>query len=174
MSFDLVEALEILERTPSVLNSLLQGLSDTWLNGDEGEETFSPLDVIGHLIEGERSLWVARIKRILEEGKEIPFDSFDELSFREEMEGKRSGQLLQEFHQLRIDNLRYVFDLKLDEEQLDRTGTHPDLGTVTLRQLISTWAVHDISHIAQICRVMAKQYSEDVGPWSEYLTILKR
>jgi hypothetical protein len=174
MSFDLVEALEILERTPSVLNSLLQGLSDTWLEGDEGEGTFSPMDVIGHLIHGEKTDWVERIKRILGEEEGRTFEPYDHEGFHEEREGKHSGQLLQEFHRIRIQNLRYVFDLKLDEEELDRTGTHPEFGTVTLRQLIATWAVHDISHIAQICRAMAKQYGEDVGPWSKYLNILKR
>jgi len=174
MSFDLVEALEILERTPSVLNSLLQGLSDTWLAGNEGEGTFSPMEVIGHLIHGEKTDWVERIRIILDEGEERTFDPYDHDGFREEVKGKHSGQLLQKFHRLRVENLRYVFDLKLDEEKLSRTGTHPELGTVTLGQLIATWAVHDISHIAQICRAMARQYGDDVGPWRKYMNILNR
>ena len=173
MSFDLAEALEVLERTPSVLNALLQGLSGDWLESREGEGTFSPVEVLGHLILGEKTDWVPRLRIIMEQGEDTPFEPFDPHGFAAEMEGKSSGTLLQEFQQLRFKNLRYVIGLKLSEEDLDRTGTHPELGAVTLRHLLSMWVVHDLGHLVQIARTMAKRYGDDVGPWRTYTRVLE-
>jgi hypothetical protein len=172
MRFEIREAFEILERTPGVLASLLQGLANRWLTSNEGADTFSPMDVLGHLIQGEKTDWVERIKIILEHGESKAFEPFNRFGFLAEIERKTSGVLLQEFHALRLKNLRFVHDLKLDESKLSLTGTHPELGTVTLQQLISTWAVHDLSHIGQIVRVMAHQYAAETGPWKKYLRIL--
>jgi len=173
MQFDLAEAIEALERTPSVLNALLQGLSRGWLESREGEGSFSPMDVLGHLILGEKTDWVPRLRIIMEQGEETPFEPFDPHGFTAEMEGKSSGQLLQQFQQLRIENLRYLMGLKLSEEDLDRTGTHPELGTVTLRQLLATWVVHDLGHLAQITRTLAKRYRDDIGPWRAYSRVVE-
>jgi hypothetical protein len=173
MAFDLSEAIEILERTPSVLNSLLQGLSEEWLDSREEEDAFSPKDVLGHLILGEKTDWVPRMRIILEKGEGTPFEPFDPHGFAAEMEGKSSGALLLEFQQLRVENLRYLIGLKLSKEDLDRTGTHPELGAVTLRQLLAMWAVHDLGHLVQISRTMAKRYREDVGPWRTYTRVLE-
>ena len=172
MKFELREAFEILERTPGVLASLLQGLATSWVANNEGPDTFSPIDVLGHLMHGEKTDWVERIKIIMEHGESKPFEPFDRFGHQAEIEGKPSGVLLQGFHALRVKNLRYVHDLKLDEAKLALTGTHPELGTVTVQQLMSTWAVHDLSHIGQIVRVMARQYAAETGPWKEYLPIL--
>jgi hypothetical protein len=172
MEFEIREAFEILERTPGVLASLLQGLATSWVTSNEGPDTFSPMDVLGHLIHGEKTDWVERIKLILEHGESKAFQPFDQSGHLAEIEGTPSGVLLQEFHALRMKNLRYVHDLKLDDDMLALTGTHPELGTVTMQQLISTWAVHDLSHIGQIVRVMAHQYAAETGPWKKYLRIL--
>lgn len=175
MEFDLAQAIEILERTPSTLRSLLDGLSEPWLVNNEGPGTFNARDVLGHLIHGEEADWVPRIKIIIFEGGESqPFTPFDRFAFRPWIGDKSLGELLETFERLRRDNLRIVRDLDLGPDQLALTGTHPELGRVTLQQLIATWAVHDLNHIAQIVRVMAKQYRERVGPWREYLPLLRR
>ena len=175
MEFDLAHAIEILERTPGTLRSLLDGLSEPWLVNNEGPDTFSPRDVLGHLIYGEEVDWVPRINIIIFEGGESrPFTPFDRFAFRGWIEEKSLGELLETFERLRRENLRVVRDLDLGPDQLALTGTHPELGRVTLQQLIATWAVHDLNHIAQIVRVMAKQYRERVGPWREYSPLLRR
>jgi hypothetical protein len=168
------DALEILERTPETLRSLLQGLPEPWLMVDEGEATFSPLDVLGHLVDGEVTDWIPRIRIILEEGEARPFTPFDRFAFREKYRGWSAGRVLEEFARLRRENLALVRSLGLDGAALASTGTHPSLGRVTLQQLFAAWVVHDLGHIRQIVRVMARQYTEAVGPWREYLPVLDR
>lgn len=174
MELDPREALQVLERTPATLQALLAGLSDSWLGATEGPDTFSPLDVLGHLIYGEETDWVPRIRIILEQGESKPFTPFDRLGFISESRGKSVQQLLDRFDALRRENLAFVRGLDLDEAALGRRGTHPGLGRVTLSQLLAAWAVHDLGHVKQVVRVLARQYREAVGPWREYLTILDR
>jgi DinB superfamily len=173
MKFSLEKSLEILERTPKVLSHLLSGLSDEWAMKNEGGETWSPFDVVGHLIHGEKTDWIPRMNHILELGTSKPFVPFDRFAQFQESNGKTLSQLLEEFTQMRQDNLRTLINVKLDEAALNKQGIHPALGVVTLRQLLSCWTVHDLSHIAQVSRVMAKQYSLEVGPWIAYLGVLK-
>ena len=165
--------LPILEKTPALLKLWLQGLSDEWIVNNEGGDTWSVYDVVGHLIHGERTDWMARIRKTLSDtDKEfVPFDRFAQFN---ESKGKTLDQLLDEFATIRKQNLEEFRSLNISEQVLSKTGIHPSFGTVTLRQLLSTWVAHDLSHIAQIARVMAKQYKEEVGPWVEYLSIMKR
>lgn len=172
MKFDLGKSYQVLERTPAVLKTLLSNLDDEWVMNSEGPETFSPYDVVGHLIHGEKTDWVLRIKRILESGTSKPFDVFDRFAQFEESQGKSLQQLLDEFDNLRKQNLQWIQSLNLKEADFDKEGTHPSLGRVTLRNLLSTWVAHDLTHIAQITRVMAKQYKEEMGPWPEFFRIL--
>lgn len=172
MEFHLEEGLEILERTPATLSALLSGVSDAWLNCREGPGTFSPVDVIGHLICGEQVDWIPRARIILECGESRPFDPFDRVGFEPIIQGKTIASLLDTFAALRQQNLATLGDLRLDAAALDRTGIHPALGRVTMRQLLAAWAVHDLGHIRQIVRVMAGRYAAAVGPWRPYLTIL--
>jgi len=172
MKFDIQKSIAILERTPSVLRTLLEGLDDEWIMNNEGPETFSPYDVIGHLIHGEKTDWTARTKRILEFGATKEFDKYDRFAQYTESKGKTLTQLFDEFELLRKDNMVWLRSLKLSEEDLDKKGTHPVLGEVTLRNLLSTWVVHDLTHIAQVTRVMAKQYKGEMGPWPEFFRIL--
>lgn len=172
MKFELERAFEILECTPKALSALLAGLSDDWVLENEGGDTFSPKDVVGHLIAGENTDWVERTEIILEHGVERPFTPFDRFGFRETDRDRTLAELLEAFGNLRAKNLARVRELDIDAAKLELEGTHPELGTVRLRQLLATWAVHDLGHIRQIVRVMAKQYRDDVGPWKEYLRIL--
>lgn len=172
MEFDINKTLEVLERTPKVLDALLSGLADEWTMNNEGENTWSPFDIVGHLIHGEHTDWMGRLEVILDkkDKKFIPFDR--EAMFRES-EGKNLQQLLSEFKQLREINLQRLKSLNLSEGDLNKTGIHPAFGEVTLRQLLSTWTIHDLTHIAQISRVMARQYKEAIGPWLEYFRVLQ-
>lgn len=174
MEFDLEHAKEILGRTPRVLRTLLQDVSKDWTRSNEGPDTWSPYDVIGHLIHGERTDWMARAEIILSEGKEKPFAPFDRFAQFRESEGKSLEELLDEFETARHANLAKLVAWNLTEQQLDLEGLHAVFGLVTLRQLLSTWVAHDLSHLGQIARVMAKQYGDAVGPWREYLPILDR
>ncbi len=174
MTFRLEEAVEILRRTPRVLRELLQGLPDECLTHVEGPDTWSPREVVGHLIHGEQDDWIPRAKIILEHGESLAFEPFDRFGFRERIGDKPCSALLGEFAALREGNLEALKALDLSGEQLALKGTHPAFGPVTLAQLIATWAVHDLSHIHQITRVMANRYEAAVGPWKEYLGILKR
>ncbi len=174
MDFDLERTREILERTPGTLQRLLGDLSQEWIRGTEGPETWSPFDVVGHLIHGEKTDWIERAKTILEQGDSRTFTPFDRTAFFEKSRGKTLAELLGQFEQLRQANLRWLDEQQLTHVQLRLTGDHPELGRVTLAQLLATWAVHDLSHIAQVARVMAKQYDVAVGPWKEYLPILSR
>jgi uncharacterized damage-inducible protein DinB len=172
MKYSLEKSYEILERTPAVLKTLLSNLHDDWVMNNEGPETFSPYDVIGHLIHGEKTDWAARTKMILEFGLSKPFEPYDRFAQYEENKGKTLAQLLDEFEKLRKENLAWLKSLNLSETDLDKKGMHPKLGEVTLRNLLSTWVVHDLTHIAQITRVMAKQYKAEMGPWPEFFRIL--
>ncbi|HEX7844263.1 MAG TPA: DinB family protein [Chitinophagaceae bacterium] len=172
MNFSLERSYEILERTPAVLKELLQDLHDDWTMNNEGPDTFSPYDVVGHLIHGEKTDWPHRVKLILAEGGNKSFVPYDRFAMFEESKGKNLSQLLDEFEELRRKNMQWLRSVKLTATDLDKKGIHPKFGEVTLRQLLSTWVVHDLTHEAQITRVMAKQYKEAVGPWSEFFRIL--
>lgn len=174
IEFDLESATELLRRTPQTLDALLRGLSEQWLMSNEGEDSWSPYDVVGHLVHGERTDWIQRARIILEQGEARTFDKFDRTAMFTDSKGKSIAQLLDEFTLLRRDNLAQLASLSPERADYLRTGTHPAFGRVTLGQLISTWAAHDLSHIAQVCRVMAKRYSKAVGPWREYLPILSK
>lgn len=172
MKYSLERSYEILERAPAVLQSLLAGLSDDWIMPNEGPETFSPYDVVGHLIHGEKTDWVPRAKMILEFGNTKTFERYDRFAQYEESKGKSLQQLLEEFEVIRRENMNWIKSLNLTEDDLGRRGMHPVLGEVTLRNLLATWVAHDLTHIAQITRVMAKQYKEEMGPWPEFFRIL--
>ena len=166
------EAREILGRTPAVLRALLEGLSEAWTECDEGPRTFRPVDVVGHLLHGERTDWMSRVRRILEVGEEQAFDPFDRWGHEPDVERCALDELLREFEHARARNLQELADLELGEADFDRRGEHPELGSVTLGELLATWVVHDLGHLRQICRVMAGRYAEDVGPWRAYLPVL--
>lgn len=172
MEFELAHAIEILERTPATLNALLRNLPESWLVQNEGPETWSPYDVVGHLIHGDETDWIPRAQIILEHGEERAFEPFDRVAMFEESKGKSIVELLDTFAQLRAENLRELESMNLTSDLLDKRGRHPELGVVTLKQLLSTWVVHDLGHIRQVVRVMSKQYGEAVGPWKAYLSIL--
>jgi uncharacterized damage-inducible protein DinB len=172
MNFNLNDTIEILERTPRVLEALLTGLSDGWLNSREGEETWNPAEVVEHLIEGEKTNWIPRLEMILREGENRPFPEFDRFAHLKR-EKRSLEEMLAEFRQLRQENIQKIRNLVRSEADEERTGIHPAFGTVRLRELLATWMVHDLTHLSQILRVMAKRYREDVGPWIEYLGILK-
>lgn len=174
MTFDLPETLDVLERTPSVLDALLRGTSGHWHAINEGGDTWSAVDVLGHLVHGEETDWVVRARIILDHGDSRPFEPFDRFAQDERFAGWSLERLLDRFAEVRAANLATVRGWNLTEAQLALPGRHPALGPVTLRQLLATWAVHDLNHLAQIERVMAKRYAEEVGPWREYLSILKR
>lgn len=172
MQFSLDTALPILERTPSVLNELLCGVGDAWTMPNEGPGTWSPYDVLGHLIHGERTDWISRTRIILEHGDARPFDPFDRFAQFEESRGKSMKTLLDEFAGLREQNLMALQDMDLQPADFKRRGSHPELGAVSLGQLLAAWVVHDFGHIAQISRVMARQYADEVGVWKKYLGVL--
>ncbi|HEU4886179.1 MAG TPA: DinB family protein [Longimicrobium sp.] len=174
MEFDLTHALEVLERTPATFRALLGGVSQAWTEPNEGPETFSAFDNLGHLIHGERSDWLTRARIILAQGDNRRFEPYDRFAQKRESQGKTLADLLDEFENLRAQNLAILRGWHLSEAQLALQGEHPSLGTVTLRQLLSAWTVHDLGHIAQTTRVMAKQYRDAVGPWREYLPVLDR
>lgn len=172
MEFQLDKAKEVLRRTPVTLNALLSDLPNDWVMANEGPDTWSPYDVIGHLIEGEETDWIPRARIILEQGEARPFDKFDRFAMFEKSKGKSLPELLARFEELRGESLRQLDEMNLTPELLQKQGTHPALGVVTLSQLLSAWVVHDLGHIRQIVRVMAKQYREAIGPWTAYLTIV--
>jgi hypothetical protein len=171
-TFAIDDAVAILSRTPATLDALLRGLPDSWIAAHEGGETWSPFDVIGHLIHGERTDWVPRAKIILEHGEARAFDKFDRFAQFAVSQGRTLASLLDELAALRQENLRELMALRLTEADLERRGQHPELGVVTLRQLLATWVAHDLDHVVQISRVLARQYSDEVGPWRAYLRII--
>ena len=170
-SFTLARSIEILERTPVVLEQLLHGLSESWIHENEGPDTWSPFDIVGHLIHGELTDWVPRAELILA-GSKTPFETFDRFAQFERSKGKSMRDLLDTFSTLRSENVQRLLAMQLTPADLAREGLHPDFGTVTLQQLLATWVAHDLSHIRQIARVMAKQYSADIGPWRAYLPVI--
>lgn len=172
MNFDLDNGIAVLERTPAVLRALLEGLPRGWIEGNEGPETWSAFDIVGHLIHGEHTDWISRSRILLEHGAEKPFEPFDRFAQFEASKGKSIGDLLEEFADLRERNLETLRRMNLSAEDFDKVGMHPELGQVTLRELLATWVTHDLGHLAQISRAMAKQYGDEVGPWGAYLPIL--
>ena len=166
------EAVAILARTPGTLDALLCNLPDAWIVANEGGETWSPFDVVGHLIHGERADWVPRARIILEHGEARAFDPFDRFAQFAESEGRTLASLLDEFATLRQQSLRDLAALRVTDADLDRRGRHPAFGAVTLGQLLATWVAHDLDHVVQISRVLARQYSDEVGPWRAYLRII--
>lgn len=171
--FSVADAIKVLERTPATLRAWLGGLDGQWVYGDYGAGTFNPFEVVGHLIHGERADWMARVRIILEHGESRAFDPFDRYAQFEACAGKSLAQLLDEFASLRAANLTALAALKLTPSQLALRGRHPALGVVTLENLIATWAAHDLNHLAQIARAQAAQIGDAVGPWREYLSILR-
>lgn len=173
MKFQIDKAIEVLQRTPSVIDSMLRDISDDWAKNNEGGDSWSPYDIVGHLVHGETTDWIARLEIILSEGGEKRFKPFDRFAQFSESRGKSLNQLIDEFKDIRQKNIATLRSKNLDETGMNKTAEHPAFGTVTLRQLLSTWVAHDLGHIAQIARVMAKQYKTEVGPWTEYMPILK-
>ena len=171
--FNLADTIALLGRTPTALNVLLCGLPEIWTQSNEGGDTWTAFDVVGHLIHADRTDWMPRVRLILETGEACPFDPFDRFAQIKQNEGKSLEELLNEFGRVRTENLASLRLLNLQQEDLARHGKHPALGTVTLAQLLATWAVHDLNHLHQITRVMAHQYRGDVGPWSAYLGVLQ-
>jgi DinB superfamily len=172
MEFDLELSTQVLSRTPDALQALLTGLADPWTRSAEGPDTFSPFDVVGHLIDGEETDWVPRARIILAQGPEPRFEPYDRFRHRTRNVGRTLGSLLTEFARLRKANLELLASWRLTTATLGLPGIHPSLGRVTLRQLLAAWVVHDLGHLAQVARVMAKQYRESVGPWARFLPVL--
>jgi hypothetical protein len=172
ISFALDRATQVLERTPATLFELLDGLPDTLSRGTEGPDTFSPFDVVGHLIDGEETDWIPRARLILAQGQSPRFEPYDRFRHRQRNADRSLASLLKEFAELRKQNLKLLRSWQLTSKQLALPGEHPSLGPVTLAQLLAAWVVHDLGHIAQVARVLAKQYADQVGPWTPYLPVL--
>ena len=172
--FKLEDGLPVLRATPGVLRAWLEDLPDGWTRANEGPDSWSPYDVVGHLIHGERTDWIPRLELILLHGDSRPFRPFDRYAQFRDSQGKSLGELLDNFQLLRKTNLERLESFRLKAADLDRRGRHPELGPVTLGQLLATWVAHDLNHLAQIARVMARQYAAAVGPWLEYLPLLGR
>jgi hypothetical protein len=178
MQFEMNQAMEVLSGSPGVLNALLRNKSASWLKNKRTPESFSPIDVVGHLILADQTDWMPRVQIILENRDkdrrdQRPFEPFDRFAFQPLIEGKSIADLLDDFAEGRRDSLRTLRGLDLQEQQLDLPGLHPDLGKVTLSNLLATWVVHDLGHISQIVKAMSSAYSEAVGPWRTYLSILR-
>lgn len=173
MKFDLKKSIDLLIKTPVVLDTLLSNLDDDWLRSNEGENTWSPFDVLGHLIHGEKTDWIPRAKIILSDAEDKTFIPFDRFAQLEDSKGKSMADLLEEFKQLRLENLQTLVSWKLSPEQLELSGTHPELGKVLLKELLATWVAHDLNHLKQISRVMAWQLRAEIGPWKKYMPAFK-
>lgn len=174
MDYRIDDAVAVLERTPATFRALLGGLPEVWTTANEGADTFSAFDNVGHLVHGERTDWIPRARILLAQGANRTFEPYDRFAQVRESEGKTLAMLLDEFAALRAENVAVLRGWRLTEAQLALTGEHPALGTVTLRQLLSTWVAHDLGHLAQTARVLAKQYREAVGPWRAYLPVMDR
>ena len=174
MNFDLSAQIPLLERTPRALRAMLDGLPPEWSSADEGLGTWSPFDIVGHLVHSERANWIPRARMILKDGTAQTFPPFDRDAHFRDSAGKTLGELLDDFAGLRTDNLATLASWRLDERKLGLEGLHPEFGRVSLSQLLATWVVHDLGHVAQVARVMAKQYRDAVGPWRVYLPIVDR
>ncbi len=171
--FNLTRTIAVLTRTPATLNALLRGLPDFWVRRSEGDDTWSAFDIVGHLNFVDRTDWMPRVRIILESGEARPFDPLDRFAHLKENPEKSLDHRLDEFAHLRSENIVALQELNLQPEDLDRRGKHPALGVVTLAELLASWAVHDLTHLHQVSRVMASQYRDAVGPWSAYLGVLK-
>jgi hypothetical protein len=169
----LQQTMALLARTPATLNAFLRELPDLLTRQNEGGDTWSAYDIVGHLVYAERTDWMPRVKMILEFGETRAFEKFDRLGQVKESKGKSLPQLLDDFTRVRAENLNELRALNLQTEDLNRRGQHPSLGVVTLSQLLATWVAHDLTHLHQLSRIMAHQYREAVGPWSAYLGVLK-
>lgn len=174
MDFELQAGIAVLERTPNAMRAVLAGLPATWIDATEGPETWSPYVIVGHLVHGERTDWIPRARIILEQGPDRRFIPFDRFAQFRESQGKSLAQLLDEFESLRAENLATLKGWKLTDTLLSLEGEHPELGPVSLSQLLAAWVVHDLGHIAQTARAMARQYGEAIGPWRAYLPIVER
>lgn len=174
MDFHLTDAIVVLERTPATLRTLLSGLPSTWTDSNEGGDSWSPFVIIGHLVHGERTDWISRAEMILAQGPNGRFTPYDRFAQFEESRGKTLAMLLDEFASLRAANLTTLRSWNLTPAQLSLEGIHPDFGAVALHQLLATWVAHDLGHVAQTARVMARQYGTAVGPWRAYLPVLTR
>ena len=172
MTLNLQDIVPVLSRTPSSLDALLRGLPSAWVTGNEGPDTWSPYDVLGHLIHGERTDWVPRVEHLLAHGESVPFPSFDRFAQFEASKGKSLDELLDSFRELRARSVERLTALRLTPADLARTGQHPAFGRVTLGEHLATWVVHDLDHLVQIARVMGRQYADAVGPWRQYLRII--
>jgi hypothetical protein len=172
MQFGLELSIDVLTRTPGTLRTLLEGVGPPWAGGREGPDTFSPFDVVGHLIDGEETDWMPRARIILAQGTNRRFEPYDRFRHRARNPGRTLDSLLAEFATLRAGNLELLRSWELSDTELALQGEHPSLGPVTLRQLLAAWVVHDLGHLAQVARVMAKQYRDEVGPWIPYLPVL--
>ena len=173
MKFQIEKTVEILAQTPATVKSLLGNLSDAWIKNEADEENWSAFDVVGHLIHGEETDWIPRARIILAQGENLTFEPFDRFAQFEKSKGKTLNELIEFFAALRTKNLDALRAMNLTEEKLNLKGIHPELGEVTLEQLIATWAVHDLTHIRQIATVLARKYAGNVGAWKEYLSILQ-
>jgi len=173
MKHDLQQTIAVIERTPKVLNTLLRDLPEDWTMRNEGEKSWCAYDIVGHLIHGEKTDWIPRARRILESGESKPFDKFDRFAQERESKGKSLSELLDEFARLRAESIRQLRALKLQPKDLERKGTHQVLGTVTLSQLLASWAAHDLTHLHQLSRVMAHQYREAIGPWTKFMGVMQ-
>ena len=171
-NFSLEKSIELLGKTPKILRETLQNLSDSWIFSNEGEDTWSPFDIVGHLIYADETDWIPRVKIILSNAENKTFETFDRFAQFEKNKNKSLDQLLEEFKEIRKVKLNELVKMGITNDKLSLKGKHPELGEVTLQQLIATWTVHDLSHIAHILRIIAKQYKSEVGPWVEYLKIL--
>ncbi len=174
MEFELHKAIAVLTRTPQVLHNLLLDLPQEWTHRNEGPDTWSPFDIVGHLIHGEQTDWLPRTRIILGDADDKTFVPFDRFAQFEQSKGKSLDALLEEFERLRNENLIQLKALNLSENDLNKQGTHPELGPVKLKELLAAWVTHDLGHIVQISRVMAKQYKDEVGPWTQYISILNQ
>lgn len=174
MNFDIDQGIAVLSRTPETIRALLQDLPGEWISSNEGPETWSPFDIVGHLIHGEQTDWIPRAEIILAQGEDRRFKPFDRFAMFQESQGKSLSELLDRFEELRAESLETLMSWNLNDEHMQLEGEHPEFGAVTLRQLLATWVVHDLSHISQIARVMSKQYRDAVGPWRAYLPLLDR
>lgn len=173
MKFQIEKTVEILARTPVTVKSLLSNLSDDWIKTEADTESWSAFDIVGHLIHGEETDWIPRVRIILAQRENLTFEAFDRFAQFEKSKGKTLNELIENFAVLRAKNLDALHAMNLTEDKLKLKGIHPELGEVTLGQLIATWAVHDLTHIRQIATVLARKYEENVGAWKEYLSILQ-
>jgi hypothetical protein len=172
LEFQIDHAVEVLSQTPDVFSALLRGKSDVWLHCRKTPDAFSPVDVIGHLMHGEITNWMPRVRMIVEGKSDTPFEPFDRFAFQPLIAAKPIGKLLAEFAKLRRESLRQLSDLRVGQRELELIGRHPEFGRITLSNLLATWTVHDLGHIAQVLKTMSNEYRDAVGPWRAYMSIL--